>query len=144
MAITTNSQTLFDGERVAVMKFYFSTTDTGGETNAVKVNPASLLASASGCACDAVSILKVHALTHGLEVQMNWDATTPLAIETIPQNSQYSMDYSSFGGLTNNAGAGKTGKIVFTTIDQSAGDSYTITLEMQKHYVNPYQTQSNP
>lgn len=144
MAVTTNSQTLFDGERVAIMKFYFSTTDTTGETNAVKVNPAALLPSAAGGACDAVSILKVHAMTHGLEVQMNWDATTPLAIETIPQNTQYSMDYSNFGGLTNNAGAGKTGKILFTTLDQSAGDAYTITLEMQKHYVNTYQTQANP
>ena len=90
MAVTTNSQVIIDGERVAIMKFYFSTTDTTGETNAVKVNPASLAPSGSGGgACDAVSILKVHALTHGLEVQMSWDATTPVVIETIPQNTQY-------------------------------------------------------
>jgi hypothetical protein len=36
-----------------------------------------------------VSILKVSGLTHGLEVQMNWVATTPVVIETIPQNTQY-------------------------------------------------------
>jgi hypothetical protein len=41
------------------------------------------------------------------------------------------------GGLTNNSGAGKTGAISFTTLDQSAGDAYTVVLEMQKHYVNP-------
>lgn len=118
------------------MKFFFSTTDTTGESNVVKVNPATLLPSSAGGACDAVSILKVHALTHGLEVQMSWDATSPVQIETIPQNSQYSMDYSKFGGLTNNAGAGKTGKILFSTIDQSAGDAYTVTLELQKHYAS--------
>lgn len=137
MAVTATSQTLFDGERVAIMKFYMTTTDTTGETNVVKVNPASLTPSAAGGACDAVSILKVSALTHGLEVQMNWVATTPVVIETIPQNTQYTQDYSQFGGLTNNAGAGKTGAISFTTLDQSAGDAYSVILEMQKHYVNP-------
>jgi hypothetical protein len=137
MAITATSQTLFDGERIAIMKFYFSTTDTTGETNVVKVTPSSLNPSGSGSACDGVSILKVSALTHGLEVQMNWVATTPVVIETIPQNTQYTQDYSKFGGLTNNAGTGKTGAISFTTLDQSAGDAYTVVLEMQKHYVTP-------
>ena len=140
MAVTATSQTLFDGERVAIMKFYFTTTDTTGETNVVKVNPASLGASAAGGACNAVTITKVTALTHGLEVQMSWDATAPVVIETIPQNTQYTQDYEKIGGLVNNSGTGKTGKILFSTLDQSAGDSYTVTLEMVKHYVNPYDT----
>jgi hypothetical protein len=139
MAVTATSQTLFDGERVAIMKFYFSTTDTTGETNVVKVNPALLNASNSGGgACDAVTIQKISGLTHGLEVQISWDANSPVVIETIPQNTQYTQDYSNIGGLTNNAGAGKTGKILFSTLDQSAGDAYTVVLEMTKHYVNPY------
>jgi hypothetical protein len=137
MAVTATSQTLFDGDRVAIMKFYMTTTDTTGETNVVKVNPSTLNPSNAGGACDAVSILKVTALTHGLEVQMNWVASTPVVIETIPQNTQYTQDFSKIGGLTNNAGTGKTGGISFTTLDQSAGDAYTVVLEMQKHYVNP-------
>lgn len=137
MPVTATSQTLFDGERVAIMKFYMTTTDTTGETNVVKVTPSALRASAAGGACDAVSILKATALTHGLEVQISWDATTPEIVETIPQNSQYTQDFSAIGGLTNNAGAGKTGRILFSTLDQSAGDAYTVVLEMQKHYVNP-------
>lgn len=137
MAITATSQTLFDGERVAIMKFYATMSATENETNVVKVNPATLLPSNAGGACDAVSILKVTALTHGLEVQMNWVATAPVVIELIPQNSQYTQDFSSFGGLTNNSGAGKTGGISFSTLDGGAGDAYTVILEMQKHYVNP-------
>jgi len=137
MAITATSQTLFDGERVAIMKFYATMSTTENESAVVKVNPANLLPSNAGGACDAVSILKVTALTHGLEVQMNWVATAPVVIETIPQNSQYTQDYSKIGGLTNNAGTGKTGSISFTTFDGSAGDAYTVILEMQKHYVNP-------
>jgi len=137
MAITATSQTLFDGERVAIMKFYASMGATENETNVVKVNPSTLLPSNAGGACDAVSILKVTALTHGLEVQMNWVATAPVVIELIPQNTQYTQDFSNFGGLTNNAGAGKTGSISFSTLDGGAGDAYTVILEMQKHYVNP-------
>jgi hypothetical protein len=136
MAATATSQTLFDGERVAIMKFDFTTTDSSGETGVVKVNPASLLPSNSGGgACDAVSILKVSALTSGMSVAMYWQANTPLMIETIPSNTQY---YSNIGGLTNNAGSGKTGNITFTTYETGAGDAYTVILEMQKHYVNPY------
>jgi len=144
MAITATSQTLFDGERIAIMKFYATMSTTENESAVVKVNPSTLTASAAGGACDAVSILKCTALTHGLEVQMNWVATAPVVIEVIPQNNAYTQDYSAIGGLTNNAGAGKTGSISFTTLDGSAGDAYTVVLEMQKHYVNPYQTQANP
>jgi len=137
MTITATSQTIFDGERIAIMKFYASMSTTENESAVVKVNPANLTASNAGGACDAVSILKVTALTHGLEVQMNWVATAPVVIETIPQNNSYTQDYSKFGGLTNNSGSGKTGSISFTTLDGGAGDTYTIVLEMQKHYVNP-------
>lgn len=136
MAITATSQTLFDGERIAIMKFYATMSATENESNVVKVNPSTLTASAAGGACDAVSILKVTALTHGLEVQMNWVATAPVVIEVIPQNNNYTQDYSKIGGLTNNAGTGKTGSISFTTLDGSAGDAYTVVLEMQKHYAS--------
>lgn len=137
MTITATSQTLFDGERVAIMKFYASMSTTENESAVAKVTPSALLPSNAGGACDGVSILKVTSLTHGLEVQMDWDATAPVVIETIPQNTQYTQDFSAIGGLTNNSGAGKTGVITFTTLDGSAGDAYTVVLEMQKHYVNP-------
>jgi hypothetical protein len=137
MAITATSQTIFDGERIAIMKFYATMTATENESAVVKVNPANLTASNAGGACDAVSILKVTAMTHGLEVQMNWKATAPVVIEIIPPNTNYTQDFSSFGGLWNNAGSGKDGAITFTTLDGSAGDAYTVILEMQKHYINP-------
>jgi len=52
----------------------------------------------------------------------------------IPQNVSYSMDFSDFGGLTNNSGAGKTGNVAFTTSDASSGDMYTIVIECIKTY----------
>jgi hypothetical protein len=133
MADAVGSQTLFDGERVAIMKFT-NTSDGTGETNVVKVNPASLNPSAAGGACDRVTITKITGLTHGMEVQMKWKATTPVVIETIPQNNNYQQDFSAIGGLTNNAGTGVDGAITFTTLDASAGDTYTVVLEMVKSY----------
>jgi len=136
MADAVGSQTLFDGERKAIMKFT-NTSDGTGETNVVKVNPATLSSSNAGGACDRVTITKITALTHGMEVQLKWKASTPVVIETIPQNNSYQQDFENIGGLTNNAGTGVDGAITFTTLDASAGDTYTVVLEMVKHYVNP-------
>jgi hypothetical protein len=133
MADAVASQTLFDGERVAIMKFT-NTSDGTGETNVVKVNPALLTPSASGRTCTKVTITKITALTHGMEVQLKWKASTPVVIETIPQNNSYQQDFSAIGGLTNNAGTGVDGAITFTTLDASAGDTYTVVLEMVKSY----------
>ena len=71
-----------------------------------------------------------------MEVDMLWDATADVVIATIPQNTMYSMDLTQFGGFWNNAGAGKNGDVLFTTRDASAGDTYTIVLEMVKSYAD--------
>ena len=133
MADAVASQTLLDGERMAIMKFT-NLSDGTGESKVIKVDVSALSSSASGQACDGVTITKIHASTHGLEVQIYWDATTDVFCWCVPQNSTYSMDFEKFGGLTNNAGAGKTGDVLFSTADASAGDFYTIVLEMVKSY----------
>lgn len=143
MADSVASQTLFDGERMAIMKFT-NVSDGTGENKVLKVDVSALSPSAAGGACDAVTITKIHASTHGMEVQIFWDATTDVLCWGVPQNSQYTWDWEQFGGLINNAGTGKTGDVLFSTLDASAGDFYTIVLEMTKHYVNLYQTQANP
>jgi len=42
------------------------------------------------------------------------------------------IDFKPVGGLINNAGTGVTGDILFTTSGHTAGDSYSIILEMDK------------
>lgn len=133
MADAVASQTLLDGERMAIMKFT-NLSDGTGESKVIKVDVSALSSSASGQTCDGVTITKIHASTHGLEVQIYWDATTDVFCWCVPQNSTYAMDFEKFGGLTNNAGAGKTGDVLFSTADASAGDFYTIVLEMVKSY----------
>ena len=133
MADAVASQTLLDGERMAIMKFT-NLSDGTGESKVLKVDVSTLTSSASGKACDGVTITKIHASTHGLEVQIYWDATTDVFCWCVPQNSTYTMDFEKFGGLTNNAGAGVTGDVLFSTADASAGDFYTIVIEMVKSY----------
>lgn len=125
------SQTILDGERLAIIKVTGSV-DTA-ETGVVKVD-VSTLAPFGALACTGCKLNRVWSQTHGLEVTMSWAATTPVMIITIPQNDNYLMDYSTFGGIPNNAGAGKTGDITFTTLDVSAGDTYSIVMEVIKTY----------
>jgi hypothetical protein len=133
MADAVGTQTLLDGERMAIMKFT-NLSDGTGESKVLKVDVSTLTSSASGKTCDGVTITKIHISTHGLEVQIYWDATTDVFCWCVTQNSTYTMDFEKFGGLTNNAGAGVTGDVLFSTADASAGDFYTIVLEMVKSY----------
>jgi len=135
MADAVASQTLYDGERTAIMKFT-DISDGTGENKVLKVDVSALNPNAAGKACNGVTITKIHASTHGMEVQIFWDATTDVLCWGVPQNSQYTWDWTQFGGLTNNAGAGKTGDVLFSTVDASAGDFYTIVLEMVKTYAS--------
>jgi hypothetical protein len=135
MADAVATQILFDGERKAIMKFT-NISDGTGETKVTKVDVSTLNPSSFSKACDGVTIVKIHAFTHGLIVDMFWDATTDVLITSIPQNTMYSMDLTQFGGLWNNAGTGKNGDIQFSTHDASAGDRYTIILEMVKSYAD--------
>ena len=133
MADAVTSQTLLDGERLAIMKFT-NISDGTGETAVTKVNVSTLTPSASGKACTGVTVNKITSVCHGLEVRMYWDATTdvPFFLSTI--NTNYENDFSRFGGITNNAGTGKNGNIVFSTSDATAGYTYTVVLEMVKSY----------
>jgi hypothetical protein len=135
MADAVATQILFDGERKAIMKFT-NLSDGTGETKVLKVDASALNPSSFSKACDGVTITKIYAMTHGMEVALYWDATTDVVITVIPQNTNYVSDYECFGGLWNNAGAGKTGDILFSTQDASAGDTYTIILEMVKSYAD--------
>ena len=136
MADAVASQTILDGERLFIAKFT-NISDGTGETGVVKIDVSTLNPSASGNACNGVKLNKIYATTFGMEVRILWDATTDVLAWMLPTNSNYLMDLSSFGGIPNNAGAGKTGDVLFTTTNAAAGDMYTIVLECIKTYANP-------
>jgi hypothetical protein len=133
MADAVTSQTILDGERLFIGKFT-NISDGGGETAVVKIDVSTLQPNAAGNACNGVKINKIWSTTHGLEIRILFDATTDAFAWMIPQNSNYFMDFSSFGGLPSNAGAGVTGDVAFTTLDASNGDMYSVVLECIKTY----------
>jgi len=135
MADAVTSQTILDGERLFIGKFTNISAGTG-EAAVKKIDAAALAANASGLACNGVKINKIWVHTFGMSVEILWVATADVIAVTIPENQLYELDYSSFGGISNNAGDGKTGDVAFTTVGAASGDMYTIILECVKTYAS--------
>lgn len=126
MADAVTSQILVDGERNAVMKFT-NISDGTGETAALKVDVSTLSGSPS-----TVKITSVEYDISGMQVSILWDAATDVPA-LILSTGQQRLDFTNAGGIVNNAGAGVTGDILFTTIGASANDTYAIVLHMKKN-----------
>lgn len=124
MADAVSSQTIIDGARNAVMKFT-NLSDGTGESAVLKVDVSAL----SGAPSE-VTIQRIHYCVNGMVATLLWDATTDVRIVELAGDG--TLDFTSFGGLPNNAGAGVTGDILLTTTGASLGDSYSIILEMTK------------
>lgn len=129
-AVTT--QTLIDGTQRAVFKFT-NVSDGTGEAAVVKID-VSALNSFQGEPCTGVSIQKIDVVTVGMGLDLLWDATTDVLAMSFGADDFVSLDFSRFGGITNNAGTGKTGDLLFTTIGASSGDRYTVVIEVLKSY----------
>lgn len=134
MADAVASQILMDGTKTAILKFT-NISDGTGESAVLKVDVSTLAADPlTKKVCSGCTINKIWATTLGMSVDILWDATTDVLALTVPEGQVMDFDFSCCGGLINNAGTGKTGDIMFTTIGHAAGDRYTIILEIEKNY----------
>ena len=133
MADGVTSQTLFDGDKHVVMKFT-NISDGTGESAVKKVDVSALESDIYGNTCSSVAIEKIWWQCIGMKVRMFFDATSDKFIIELGENQSGYHDYSEFGGISNNAGSGKTGDIDFTTVGHSSADTYTIILKMRKTY----------
>ena len=133
MADAVTSQTLFDGDKHVVMKFT-NISDGTGESAVKKVDVSALESDIYGNTCSSVAIEKIWWQCIGMKVRLFFDATSDAFIIELGENQSGYHDYSEFGGISNNAGSGKTGDIDFTTVGHSSADTYTIILKMRKTY----------
>ena len=133
MADTVASQTLADGPKTAVLKLT-NISDGSGESAVTKVDVSALQPSADGDTCTGVTIERIWWQCIGMKVQILWDATSDLFCIERGENQSGDHDYTKFGGLTNNAGSGKTGDLKFTTVGHSSGDTYTVILYLRKNF----------
>ena len=112
MADAVTSQTLIDGGKQVVMKFT-NVSDGTGESAVTKVDVSALETSVDGDTCTGVVIERIWWQCIGMKVKILFDATTDAFCIELGENQSGDHDYTSFGGLTNNAGSGKTGDINF-------------------------------
>lgn len=99
--------------------------DGTGESAVLKVDVSELAGAPT-----RVKIMKAHFATFGMAVILRWDATTD--VTALVLQGAGSLDFTNVGGLPNNAGTGVTGDLLLTTLGHSAGDSYSIVLELSK------------
>ena len=123
MADAVTTQILTNGERTLTLKFT-NISDGTGEAAVTKVAAATYGTN--------LRIMKIHYSTFGMGVQILWDATADVLAWYVPADSDGCLDFERFGGIQNNAGAGVTGNIQFTTVGHTLGDVYSIVLEMAK------------
>lgn len=133
MADTVASQTIDDGPKYAVIKLT-NVSDGTGESAVTKVDVSGLASNTNGVACTGATIQKIWWQCTGMKVSILFDATSDVLAIQLGENQSGYHDYTSFGGLTNNAGSGKTGDIKFTTVGHSSGDTYTIILYLKKEF----------
>ena len=133
MADAVASQTLVDGKHIAVFKFT-NISDGSGESAVKKIDVSALATNQRGASCTRVTIEKIWWQCNGMKVQVLFDASTNVLCIELGENQSGHHDYTSFGGLTNNAGSGVTGEILFTTVGHSSADTYTITMQVRKSF----------
>ena len=133
MADAVASQTLVDGKHIAVFKFT-NISDGSGESAVKKIYVSALATNQRGASCTRVTIEKIWWQCNGMKVQVLFDASTNVLCIELGENQSGHHDYTSFGGLTNNAGSGVTGDILFTTVGHSSADTYTITMQVRKSF----------
>lgn len=128
MAATATQQIIANGPRNLVLKYTIA--GTTGDASAVKLVDISALD--SGLGVNGLTLMAVQWGLTGCSAQLLWDATTDVALVELT-TGEGSQDYSKFGGIKNNAAAGATGDVMFTTTGYTAsGDGGHIYLWFQK------------
>ena len=138
MADAVTSQTLADGDRIAVMKFT-NISDGNGESSVEKVDVSALAANSAGEECALASIEQIWYDVGGMRVALEWNATTNVVAAVVggsaaAGNVSGHMDFRSFGGVKNTLASGYNGDIDLTTHGHTAHDHYTIVLQLRKSY----------
>ena len=138
MADAVTSQTLSDGDRIAVMKFT-NLSDGNGESSVKKVDVSALAANSAGATPALATIEQIWYDIGGMRVALEWNATTNVVAAVLggsaaAGNVSGHMDFRSFGGVKNTLASGYDGDIDLTTSGHTNLDHYTIVLELSKNY----------
>jgi len=135
MANSVTTQILEEGQRNVIMKIA-GVLDTSDYALSTFVSMAAINQGGAGYTPTQVRIDHIdYSISDQLEVQLWWDATSDVIIMPIAGRGR--MTFWNFGGLVNNAGAGKTGDILIKTTGWTSGTQvFSVILEMVKQGPN--------
>ncbi len=126
MAITVTKQVLVDGSRNAVVKLHL-VSGAASDVSAQSLLDVSTLVDAPA----KVKIVGIDCGSSDMDLDLHWDATSNVDIITLPVGESI-FEFGPFGGLINNAGAGVTGDILFSSRGAAADSEATIILNLKK------------
>ena len=138
MADAVTSQTLSDGDNIAVIKLT-NLSDGNGEASVKKVDVSALAANSAGATPALATIEQIWYDIGGMRVALEWNATTNVVAAVLggsaaAGNVSGYMDFRSFGGIKNTEASGVDGDIDLTTHGHTSADHYTIVLQLRKSY----------
>ena len=135
MANSLSIQILEEGPRNAVVKLV-GVLDTSNQSSVLAIDLSTLNQGGLGPTPTAVRVDMVdYSISDQLGVQFYWDATTDVIAFAL--TGREDMNFKGFGGITNNAGTGKTGNLLVSTTGYASGtQTYPIVLPMVKQGTN--------
>ena len=137
MANVTAIQILEDGDRNVIAKVT-GKLDTSNVSSTTLLDPATLASvNASGLNSQKASTLAIESvifdIEDGLIVNLYWDATTVVPAWYFSGRDKMNAEFTGF--LQNNAGAGKTGKILYDTSGWTSGTkSFSLVIQCIKQW----------
>ena len=137
MANSVQTQILEDGDRNVVVKLV-GILDTSNVSLTTLLDPATLTSvNTSGLNSQKAETLAIKKVTFdiedGLAVNLYWDADSDVPIWRFTGRAMANAEFIGF--LQNNAGAGKTGKILYDTDGYSSGVlSFSLLIECIKQW----------
>jgi len=138
MADAVTSQTLSDGDRIAVVKLT-NISDGTGESSVAKVDISGFATNMHGETPARATIEQIWYDIGGMRVALEWNATSNVVAAVLggsaaAGNVNGHMDFRSFGGIKNTEASGVNGDIDLTTHGHTAHDHYTVVLQLRKSY----------
>src|SRR3990167_10726448 len=112
MVNTVTSQTIIDDKVNLIVKVHIAS-DGSEETDLVVIDASSFTPVFTN---EQLLQLDVSSSSAALQALLRWDASTDVPIVALPANTYHTLNWREFGGLPNNAGTGRTGDILLTTL----------------------------
>lgn len=117
MANVITTQVLKNSRKEVIVKVTVLGDGSGEETDTVIFD-----ASDYDYMTDGNNLREIEYALSGFDIELEWHATANIPIINLVEDHQTWVDYERIGGIPNNAGAGRTGDILMTTVGLDDGD----------------------